>query len=233
MSDEEPPPLEDMTEYLKSKGYEIPHSTPHSTPQSTPQSTSQNPPKKQTPAFKKGFLNQPRKPKPKEIPTIKPKPQKDPLVFEEVKQAMQYTTSNTQEWLTPELLQKLASHPLLAKGLTDPRFMQAVEELKTNPSLANSKYKDDHEVKAFFSEFSKVMAEHFGNVAETKQKEAQQLSDQDPQVQSVLQDKGVQKLIKAMQKGKPIDFHEVAARDPQLAAKMHFLIEKGYLKLQV
>jgi hypothetical protein len=212
MSDDEPPPLEDMSSYLAAKGIEIPiKSKPLEEAKKLPEPV-QKAPEKSTfaPGIKKGFFNQgpkqPRKkPEPKEeIITIKPQQKKEnPLVLKDVQQAMQYTNENTNEWLTPELLQRLVEHPFLAKGLSDQRLMKAVDELQKDPSLATTKYKHDQEVQVFFTEFSKIMADHFGRIAETKQKTYQD----DPEVKAILQDPEVERVLKALQKGKPLDFH--------------------------
>ena len=217
MSDDEPPPLEDMSEYLAARGVTVKtESKPvPAAPMVQPISEESKKPEKFAPGIKKGFFNQPPKSSTKSIKTPaksepevieikKPSnPPQSPLVLKEVQQAMNYTTQNTTEWLTPVLLQRLAEHPFLAQGLSNPRIMAAVTELQKDPSLASTKYKSDQEVQVFFTEFSKIMADHFGRLAETKQKTFQD----DPEVKSILEDEQVVKLLKAMQKGKPIDFH--------------------------
>jgi hypothetical protein len=219
MSDDEPPPLEDMSEYLQSRGFQqVPESRPLPAAPSNPVPSTSNPVPSTSskssfaPSLKKGFFNQSSKSKApstvqkkSEIIEIKKpsKPAENPLVLKDVQQAMNYTTQNTSEWMTPELLQRLAEHPFLAQGLSNMRIMSAVTELQKDPSLASTKYKHDQEVQVFFTEFSKIMADHFGRLAETKQK----TFEDDPEVKSILQDEQVVKLLKAMQKGKPVDFH--------------------------
>ena len=211
MSDEEPPPLEDMTDFLKTKGIEIPvKSRPLQSTQRAPEPEKPAPLETFAPGIKKGFFSQqPKKkkqiPSPPEIPVIKPQVKKEnPLVLKEVQEVMQYTNQHTEEWLTPTLLQRLAEHPFLAKGMSNPRLMEAVNELQKNPSLATTKYKYDQEVQVFFTEFSKIMADHFGKLAETKQKSF----ENDEEVQKIMEDKKVAKIIKAIQKGIPVDFHQ-------------------------
>lgn len=201
MSDDEPPPLEDMTEFLASKGIEVPVKT-----RPMPEAAKVEVAAKPAPfaaGMKKGFFNQPVRKK-KEIVEVKPVKKENPLVLKEVQEAMKYTNENTSEWLNPTLMQRFAEHPFLAAGMSNPRLMEAVNELQKDPSLATTKYKYDQEVQSFFTEFSKIMADHFGRLAENKQK----TFENDAEVKNILEDPQVQKVIAKMQNGKPVDFHQ-------------------------
>lgn len=208
MSDDEPPPLEDMTEFLTAKGVEIPVKFK---PLPVPEPVKIEEQKKESfaPGIKKGFFNQPaKKPKPvkktEEIVTVRPKQkQENPLVLKEVQDAMKYTSQNTDEWLNSTLMQRIAEHPFLAAGMKNPRLMEAVNELQKNPSLATTKYKHDQEVQNFFTEFSKIMADHFGRLAESKQKSF----EADDEVQEIMKDQDVADVIRKLQAGKQVDFH--------------------------
>lgn len=211
MSDDEPPPLEDMTEYLAARGIK-PEEKSKPIEVVKEVKVEEKKVEKFASGIKKGFFNQAPKQAKKVVKKVEPeiveikktnKPQENPLVLKEVQQAMNYTTQNTQEWLTPELLQRIAEHPFLAKGMSDPRLMAAVNELQKDASLATTKYKHDQEVQVFFTEFSKIMADHFGRIAQDKQK----TFEDDPEVKSILEDEQVVALLKAMQSGKPVDFH--------------------------
>mmetsp|Transcript_12703 Transcript_12703/g.12823 ORF Transcript_12703/g.12823 Transcript_12703/m.12823 type:complete len:175 (-) Transcript_12703:26-550(-) len=174
-----------MTDYLIQRGKYIPpeevkaSQPPPPPPVQEPQPIVKPPPKKEKfgDGLKKGFFDNPPKPKTKtqpkveEITTLKAKKTKEsPLVIPEVQQAMHYLNTNTESWLTPNLLEQFAGNPLLARGLTNPRIMGAVEELKANPNLAKTKYQNDMEVQEFYREFSRIMASHFGNLAQTQGK---------------------------------------------------------------
>jgi hypothetical protein len=50
-------------------------------------------------------------------------------------------------WMTPELLQKIASKPILRKAFTDPKCQAAMTELQTNPEAAMRKYGDVPEMR--------------------------------------------------------------------------------------
>jgi hypothetical protein len=60
----------------------------------------------------------------------------------------------------------------MAAGFQNPRFVQAIDEMKRNPAEAQRKYANDPEVRLFMSEFSKIMAGHFHDVAKTKEEQA-------------------------------------------------------------
>ena len=220
-SDEEPPPLEDMSQYLPTRPQ--PAATAPVVQRNIPVPTA-TPPTKPDSSFgqglKKGFFTSKPAPKPSiSAPSPKPPPSEiidvrpsqsktSGLVLSEVQQAMQYTEERQQEWLTPELLQQFAQNPVLARGFTNPRCMAAVEEMRTNPKLAGEKYGNDPEMMEFMRAFAGLMADHFGSIGKKKQEEAEMKANSDQEVQALLQDKGVKRIIKRMQKGKPVDLHE-------------------------
>ena len=45
------------------------------------------------------------------------------------------------EWLTPDLLAKVAGSPILQSGISNPRFMAAIAELQKDPRAALQKFK--------------------------------------------------------------------------------------------
>ena len=86
--------------------------------------------------------------------------------------------------------------------------MAAVEEMRTNPKAATEKYGKDPQLMEFLRAFAGLMAEHFGEIGKKKQEEADMKANTDPEVQALLQDRGVKKVIRRMQKGKQVDLHE-------------------------
>jgi hypothetical protein len=112
MSDDEPPPLEDMKDYLLAKGVEIPvQSRPLPQAKNSEKVEKIEKPKPFASGIKKGFFNTSQNtkktPKPEnhkkedtkteEIITIKPKKPENPLVLKEVQEVMQYTNNHTEE----------------------------------------------------------------------------------------------------------------------------------------
>ena len=83
------------------------------------------------------------------------------------------------QWMTPDLLQKIAANPLLRKGFMDPRCQAAMAEMQTNPQAAMLKYGDQPEMKAFLQAFMKMMGEHFSKLAD-KQDEERKANGQPP-----------------------------------------------------
>ena len=43
-------------------------------------------------------------------------------------------------WMTPALLQRIMEDPVLLKGMSNPRFASALEELQRDPAAAASRY---------------------------------------------------------------------------------------------
>lgn len=66
--------------------------------------------------------------------------------------------------MTPEFMKKLASNPLLSRGLTNPRFMAAIGEFQSQPEKAKKKYANDKDVRDFMTAFYSLMGEHFTEV---------------------------------------------------------------------
>lgn len=230
-----------MTDYLSTiRQPEPPQPAPKPTPKPIPKSTEEVKKPSGGTVIKKGFFNQPavKKSKPKQnIATIKPKnSQENPLIFPEVQEAMQYTNMMQNgnihlEWLNDDLLKQLTENPKLAQGMTNPRLMNAVDELKKNPNLAKTKYAYDPEVQEFFVEFSKLMAGHFGTLAEKKQKESKSIEQTDPEVREIMKDRDVKRLLKMLKRGQPIEFNEFLFRNPALGQKVKILIDKGLIHL--
>lgn len=72
--------------------------------------------------------------------------------------------------MTPDLLQKFATNPKLAKGLGDPRFQAAIAEMQKNPKEAMLKFQKDKELSEFLQEFFSTMGDHFSKVLRQREK---------------------------------------------------------------
>jgi hypothetical protein len=89
---------------------------------------------------------------------------RDSLKLPEVQQALQQGAQKLKEdqsWVTPQLLQALASRPDLSKAMSDPKIQEAMRLMQTDPEAAKLKYKDDAEVTKFLKDFTGLMATHF------------------------------------------------------------------------
>ncbi|CAM9496205.1 unnamed protein product [Ectocarpus sp. 6 AP-2014] len=139
--------------------------------------------------LKKGFLRQRGKEitsgAPPEvegsIPVITGRKASDSLLLPEVQEAMKHSASNPlggasgggggQEWLTPELLQKISEKPRLAAMLTDPRFSKAMELMSTSPKDALGMFESSAEARESFTELMSLLSKHFtamGDAADEK-----------------------------------------------------------------
>ena len=138
------------------------------------------------------------------IETVRPLPKAavqkakvDSLVMEEVQAAMKAgagpmgaALADKDKWMTPALLQKFATNPKLARGMTDPKCQAAIAELQKNPKVnpksllclsectltfftvcnnsneqaAMEKFQHDKDLTAFLTEFCTTMGEHFSHV---------------------------------------------------------------------
>jgi arsenate reductase-like glutaredoxin family protein len=120
-----------------------------------------------------GFLNarppaKKAKPAPEDLTHLKSQGKDANLKLKEVQETM---LPNKKDWLTPELLEKIAKNPSLLKAFQDPQAMAAMSEFGENPQEAMKKYGDNPEFKEMLVEFSKVMGVHFENIADKKAKE--------------------------------------------------------------
>ena len=78
------------------------------------------------------------------------------------------------KWVTPDLNNLFAANEIIARGLSKPKCLAALQLMQTNPKEAEKQFKGDPEVDEFMKELSKTMACHFDNLAE-KQHEKQKL----------------------------------------------------------
>jgi len=131
------------------------------------------------------------------IPTItKPKePKKSSLVFDEVQAALGSDPANLlnqtkDQWATQSLTDKIMKNPRLAMGMSNPRFLQAIADMKRDPEGAKKKYKGVKEIEDFLREFMGVMGEHFTEMGEKEKKKEGKQSQQQQQPQQMGPDLG-------------------------------------------
>ncbi|GMH54556.1 hypothetical protein TrRE_jg13192, partial [Triparma retinervis] len=129
------------------------------------------------------------------IPTLTSRPpsskSSDPLVLDEVQRALgsdpaSMLNQSASQWATPSLTSKIMSNPRLAMGMSNPRFLQAIEDMKRDPEGAKRKYKGKKEIEDFIKEFMGVMGQHFTEMGEQEAKgkgEGQQQQQQQQQQQ--------------------------------------------------
>lgn len=105
------------------------------------------------------------------------------FVLPEVQEAMKHSatdplggtgggsSSEGQDWLTPELLEKISEKPRLAAMLTDPRFSKAMQLMSTSPQDALGMFASSPEARESFTELMSLLSTHFtalGKAADEK-----------------------------------------------------------------
>ena len=136
--------------------------------------------------------------------------------------------NNKNEWLTQELLMKIAQKPNLMKTFLDPRFSTVIKELQTNPQECINKYKNNEEFSNFIKEFSSIMGEHFTNLSKNNNNNN---NINDPEIQKIINDPKINPILKRLQLEGKIDINEIN-KDPYVSEKIKFLIDKKILNLQ-
>lgn len=90
---------------------------------------------------------------------------KESLKLPEVQKAMFLQQSQKLKedtnWVTPQLMQALASRPDLSKAMGDPKIQEAMQLMQSDPDAAKLRYKNDPDVTKFMKEFTGLMATHF------------------------------------------------------------------------
>jgi hypothetical protein len=192
--------------------------------------------------FKKGFFRKQQEEKPKEqtkeqlvdLTHIKSNPVEKPKhkLIENVKTEVKSNNNNSNllgdimgkkdEWMTPDLLNKIAQKPHLLKYFMDPRFSEAIQLMQKDPNKAKQVYGGNPEFNEFIKEFSSMMADHFNNLGS---------SNKDIEVDELLQDPKVAYYINILQTTGRLDV-DVLQNDPKTFEKIKKLIDKGVLKIQ-
>ena len=104
------------------------------------------------------------------------------LVLPEVQEAMKPSaaerlggdggTGGEQDWLTPELLEKISEKPRLAAMLADPRFAKAMQLMPTSPQDAIAMFASCPETRESFTELVSLLSKHFTAMGEAADKKA-------------------------------------------------------------
>jgi len=115
------------------------------------------------------------------IETI-PKPdasavKRNPLHIDEVQESMKESSSwdafAQSNWSSPDLLQRISSDPILIKGMSNPKYIAALEALQKDPKEAMSKFQNHDDVKEFLNRMCHVFGDHFTQLGEQQDKEKQ------------------------------------------------------------
>jgi hypothetical protein len=123
------------------------------------------------------------------IPTLSKsntQPSKNPLILDDVQAAMSSADGLMREekkWNNDTLMERIQKNPRLRLGLSNPKYLSAIEEMKADPIRAKKKYEKDKGVTDFITEFAAVMGEHFKEVGDKEEMEEKKKHQQQQQQQ--------------------------------------------------
>jgi hypothetical protein len=252
-SEDLPPPLEDMSALLSNPSRVIP-SAPVSSVSTRPvvQATSDF-------GFKKGFLSskpksssvmakpsqpksssnvaKPSQPKDIDMPFIQRKDAPNSLQFSEVRdQLARQMEQSKPQWMTDSLFAKIESNPALAKAFSDPAFLQAANDMATNPEAAFAKYSHSRpDLMDALRAFVGVLGEQMMPPQEPLPDHEQKLVDRvlnDPELQTILKDATIQRLLARIQSNPPDANRIMQESGPIVRAQLMKLVEVGLLSIQ-
>merc|ERR1711934_964449 len=133
---------------------------------------------KGTCGFKKGFFDAapkkaPKKKKEEEMIVLRPKEKPKPkghiegfempsidVTASQVNSVLDMKDKPTDQWMSPELLQAIASDPELLKGFQDPEMQKMMEEIGKDPK-AVEKYQDNKRLMKFYERYIKLASSCF------------------------------------------------------------------------
>ena len=109
-----------------------------------------------------------------------------PLYLPEVQDALSaHLQSDQTKWSSPTFINSLSQHPTLSKGWNDPRYMVALESMKTHPKETIEKLKaDEPEILLWLMELLRVMGDHFVMLGDkdngTKEGKEKEVHEEEP-----------------------------------------------------
>ena len=102
---------------------------------------------------------------------------------------------NKDQWLTPDLMNKISQSPRLMAAFANPQYMQAFTEMGTHPNETMQKYGNDPKFVELLKEFSALMGNHFTDVGEKQQKEEEEKMKDDPVMKTINEDPEVKAIL--------------------------------------
>lgn len=157
---------------------------------------------------------------------------------------------NPKEWMTPDFMENMSKNPRLLLALQNPRFTQAIEEMKTNPTAALAKYQNDKDVCSMLMEFMGFLGNHFEKMGkvqdvpdaaevrksaiETMKRDPQEEATvqrilSDPELMEILSDPNMKKKLEQCQKPGVL---KILMRNPEIGPKIRKLMDAGLVQFQ-
>ncbi|KAF4653754.1 hypothetical protein FOL47_010319 [Perkinsus chesapeaki] len=143
-------------------------------------------------------------------------------------------SADTNSWLSPELMRAVMANPSLAKGFADPRYQRVLRTMQEDPEQAKEEIANDKELADWLKAFSALMSRHFDKLASKcevpKAKNTEPQSMVSEEVQAILQDPQIQKLLQYLQSN-PQAKLDPRQLPPSVAIKVMRLVDNGIIKL--
>lgn len=173
------------------------------------------------------------------------------LVFDDVQKAMESHPVHKQ--VNQNVLKAVEGDEKLLRQLSQPKFAQAVELMKTNPREALERYKNDHEVGEFFKKFYSLLGTEYTKMGESaerssgapikttaQQPERHLVSEDEKEVErvleneelrSILEKSSTKRLMEALRQNPDRAQHMIRG-DHEIMRDVQKLIQAGLLKIQ-
>jgi hypothetical protein len=243
------PPLEDMSHVIERKPVLSKPILKQTQLDTVPVQAAPKAPKKEFQGLKKGFFSQPKVKNPsknvkkEEIPYIKANQTKNPLEFDQVRDAMASKLDQSRkDWMTPSFISKIEKSPVLKKAFEDDRFLEMSRRLVQDPvtTLQECQRDSPHWMLAL-REFSGLLGEAFeekANVDTTGLDSFEKgLVDRvmnDSKLQDALKDLQIQKLLMDLKTNQnPYYLSQILGScSTDMKQKIQLLIQSGLVSVQ-
>ena len=120
------------------------------------------------------------------------------LLLPEVQEAISnHLLASSHEWATADLIESISkNHPKLAAGLSNPKYIAALQAMQTHPKETMERLKKDHpDIFEFLQDFCGMIGDHFvklGEKQENQQQEKRQeeLNQNDRKAMAIVREMG-------------------------------------------
>nr|XP_039251625.1 uncharacterized protein LOC120329075 [Styela clava] len=176
------------------------------------------------------------------VPKHPSETQKNPLVLDDVQEAMKESGITDKSWVTTDLLKQVESNERLSNQLSDPNISKAISWMQRDPKGAMEFYKNDVEVQNFFKEFYGILGNHFTNIGAKQEEKTSNVNSEDeaamsdilanPEIREILSKPDIQKLIELVRNNPDEAQKHLNAGNPAFRADVNKLVSAGILGFQ-
>ena len=104
---------------------------------------------------------------------VKTNPLRIDEVQESLKNSSPWNAFAKSNWSSPDVLHRFSSDPILMKGMSNPKYIAALEALQKDPKEAMRRFQSHEDVKEFLNRVCRVFGDHFTQLGEEQDKEKQ------------------------------------------------------------